>query len=134
MHNTKEFKIKLNENEIKNIDIFERWNNVKHKIPQKEEWICVGEIKNKELYEEYEYIDFGLENDCQHCDHYFYTVIGKYRDVDEWETIYVIDDIIESDGEWAKRFREHSELCYEELIKYDIEWNMNLLKKLEELR
>ena len=129
--------MRLSGNEIKNIEMFKRWGNIKNRIPQKFEGIGVGEIKdnetNKGLYEYYDRIDFTLENDAQHCDHYFYTVTGRYSDSDDWETLFIIDDNVKYDDEWAKRLKQHSELCYKELIKYDIEWDMEMLEQFEDL-
>lgn len=123
--------MELSENEIKNTEMLRRWDNLKDRIPQSFECITIGEIEN--AYNDYDEIVLDLENDAQHCNHYFYTVSGKPIDNEYFQAICVIDDYVEDDGEWARRFIPQSEKCYNKLIGLKIKWDVEWLEYLEKI-
>lgn len=123
--------MELGDTERINGEMFKRWDNLKDRIPQSFECITIGEIEN--AYDGYDEIVLDLENDVQHCDHYFYTVSGKPKDDEYFQAICVIDNDVEDDGEWARRFIPQSEKCYKKLMALRIEWDVEWLEHLEKI-
>lgn len=132
----------IKENDFqKNSKMIQRWDAIKDKLSQKHESLTLGTFpkvwENDKLYDDYDEIGFYLENNCQHQDFYFYTVIGyRYDGTDnpinyEAESIFVADDYEE-----MKKFiydNPFSLDVYYCPLKCEIEWDEELLENLEYL-